>query len=83
MNGWEKILCKASRLLLKQLKHYHRTMVFQLQQQIEKQEGYVKRRRDFKDSISDIHEFANKIYQHHDLKKKKKLERLQKPSQKG
>ena len=32
---------------------------------------------------SDINEFANKIYQHHDLKKKKKLERLQKPNKKG
>ena len=57
--------------------------MFQLQHQIEKQEAYVTRRRDFKDSISDIHEFAKEIYQHHDLKKKKKLKRLQKLSKKG
>ena len=59
MNGWEKTLHEASTLLLKQLKHYHRTMVFQV-----------------------IHKFASEIYQHHHLKKKKKLSRLQKPSNK-
>ena len=73
---WNNTLRKASQLLLKHLKYYHKSVLIDLQNEIRKEEAILNNRRDCKESTLIIHQHANKTLLNYETYKRNKLERL-------
>ena len=73
LTRWNKTLRKVSQLLLKHLKHYHRSLVRYFSDEIRKEEARLQGKVDFAERKSIIHHSSNKVFQRHQRKKQKKL----------
>ena len=73
---WESTLRKASRLLLKHLERYHKSVLAQLENEIKEEEATVNNRRNFVERTSAIHHYENRIVRKQEEYKRSKLERL-------
>ena len=72
----EKTLRKASQLLLKHLKSYHKGVITLIRNEIKEEADRLRRLSDFGVSISYIYCLANQIFQHCGKYKRRKLEEL-------